>query len=241
MGEIFQQAVSLTASLNIWLVLTIFAISLVAEFGFSIPYLLETIWLIIGYNVIAGYLPPVYLLLFCSTTLIGREIGAGALYKVSGYGRTPLARLYQKMADDLDKKPSGTPLKKFLVAPVIRLVHRFLVMHVPHKAKIEGVHQKVNAKPFCPSTFNIVLGRFAWLKIPITITMGLTRRPLRLLLGVGLFSLAWDGLYILIGVLGAGGQINPLVMAASTIGVMFVVNAIIYFFRRRSSRYASSG
>lgn len=41
MVEIFQQAIGLTSTFNLWLLLAIFAITLVAEFGFSIPYLLE--------------------------------------------------------------------------------------------------------------------------------------------------------------------------------------------------------
>ncbi len=241
MVEIYQQAISLTGSLNLWLILTVFAISLVAEFGFSIPYLLETIWLITGYNIIAGNLPPSYIAILCAITLVGREAGACTLYKVSGFGRTPLSRLYQKMAQDLERAPSRWSLRRYITMPVMKLAKRYLVMHAAG-AGGKGRPAKAASRTFCPSTLNIVLGRFVWMKIPITITMGITKRPGRLMLGVGLFSLAWDGLYILMGAFGAGYSISPVVMILSAISLMVAVNSTLYFIRRRrSARCAAAG
>jgi membrane-associated protein len=242
MGEIFQQALSLTNSFNLWLIFTIFAISLVAEFGFSIPYLLETIWLVTGYNVIDGNITPVYIVIFCIITLIGRELGAGALYQVSRYGRTPLERLYQKLAQDLDKTPTRKPAKRYLVSPLMKLGYRFFALNQPHKARGSSQPEKAKVGTFCHSTLNIVLGRFVWLKIPITITMSITKHPIRLLIGVGLFSLVWDGIYITIGVFGAGSQVNPLTIIIGTLSAMIILNTALYFARRaRVSRYTGAG
>ncbi len=82
------------------------------------------------------------------------------------------------------------------------------------------------------SPFNVALGRFSWLKIPITITMGMTRRPLVLLSGVAFFSMAWDGLYITLGIFGAGDKISPVVMIACTVSGFILINTGVFFLRR---------
>jgi hypothetical protein len=52
------------------------------------------------------------------------------------------------------------------------------------------------------------------------------------LIGVALFSLAWDGMYILLGVFGAGNKISSTTMIIGTISIFIIVNAALYFFRR---------
>jgi membrane-associated protein len=234
MEAIFQQAIGLTSSFNLWLILTIFAITLIAEFGFSIPYLLETIWLLIGYQIIGGTISPSSIAIFFIISLIGREIGAGMLYKFSGYGRGPVTRLYQRLAK---VEPGGRQpwafLKKHIAAPVVRLIARMMAPKATSRLLPNGQVIQVKGKPFCPSTLNVVLGRFSWLKIPMTVTLGMLRRPQNLVVGVGLFSLAWDGLYIMLGAVGAGNKISSTLMLASTIGGFLLINTSLYFIKRK--------
>ena len=233
MVEIFQQAISLTSTFNLWLLLAIFAITLVAEFGFSIPYLLESIWLLTGYHADGGALSLSAVVTFCVISLIGRELGAVALYYISGYGRGPVLRLYHRMSVFGPRDgPVLRFLKKYLTIPLARLGARIMASSSPLKVEKNGCIKKDNGKVFCPSTLNIVLGRFAWLKIPITLTMSMTRRPLRLLVGVALFSLAWDSMYIILGLLGAGNQISSVTMIIGTVSTFITLNGILYLIRR---------
>jgi hypothetical protein len=62
--------------------------------------------------------------------------------------------------------------------------------------------------------------------------MGMAKKLLTLLLGVGLFSLAWDALYILIGVFGAGSKISQTSMLIYTIGGFIAIQLIIFTIRR---------
>jgi hypothetical protein len=92
----------------------------------------------------------------------------------------------------------------------------------------------------CRSPFSVALGRFTCLKLPITISMGIARKLLVLLLGVGLFSLAWDTLYILIGVFGASSKISQTSMLIYTLGGFISIQIILFCIRRlkRSRRLA---
>jgi membrane-associated protein len=239
MGGVFQQAVSLTGSFNLWLVLTIFLIAFIAEFGFSIPYLFETIWLLTGYHLSGGGLSPASILLFCFISLIGREIGAGALYKISGMGSTPVTRwLGQLNLIYLENSASSNPLKKYILFPVIKLIKN--VVAKLSRGDNPGGMSGTLSKYLCPSPFSVALGRFSCFKIPITITLGMNRKPFKLLLGVALFSLAWDALYIVIGVFGAGNRISPTTMLISTISGFICLQIISFIIRRlRNSRRAS--
>jgi len=244
MGEIFQQAISLTSSFNLWLIITIFAITMVAEFGLSIPYLLETIWLLTGYHTIGGDISPVSVVAFCTISLIGREIGAVALYKIAGYGRGPLARLFYKITDDRpDGKLTTGRFKRYIMLPAAKFVGKHFVPRAHNRSSGKTHQSNFGSRFIRPSAWNIALGRFAWLKIPITVTMGISRKPLALLAGVALFSLTWDGLYIMLGIFGAGSKINPLFMLAGTLSTLILINTSIYLVRRFLSarRLAGAG
>ncbi len=239
MGGVFQQAVSLTGSFNLWLVLAIFLIALIAEFGFSIPYLFETIWLLTGYHLSGGGLSPASILLFCFISLIGREIGAGALYKLSGMGSTPVTRwLGQLNLIYLENSASRNPLKKYILFPIIKLIKK--IIGKLSQSDNPGA-ANVLSKYLCPSPLSVALGRFSWLKIPITLTLGVNKKPYKLLLGVALFSLAWDALYILIGVFGAGSRISPTMMLICTISGFICLQIISFGIRwLRNSRKATA-
>ncbi len=86
------------------------------------------------------------------------------------------------------------------------------------------------------SSFQVALGRFIWLKIPLTITTGITRQLKVLLSGVTLFSLAWDALYILLGVFGAGRGLDPFSMLLYTLGGFILINLIIVVLKRWLNR-----
>jgi membrane-associated protein len=236
--QIIQQAISLTGSFNLWLILTIFMIALIAEFGLGIPYLLETIWLLVGYHAIGGTISPASIIICCTISLVGREIGAVALYHVSRSRINPLPGLVKKAASlEFDSKASPNLLKKHILLPVIKRLVKLFYSCSPVSDEIRREYLIEKYVQF--SAFNVALGRFSWLKIPITITMGVARRPMTLFWGIAVFSIAWDGLYISLGAFGAD-KINPLILVTATISGFMVINSALFFIRRYVQRHSKS-
>ena len=76
---LFQQAFTLAGTFNPTLVVFLFIICFIGEFGICIPYLLETIWLMSGYNFGTGVIPLVDLLLLWLVAQVGRQAGGNAV------------------------------------------------------------------------------------------------------------------------------------------------------------------
>ncbi len=233
LGILFQQIVNLTGSFNLWLILAIFLLTLISEFGFSPPYLIESIWLLVGYHVSKGMITPEFIVLFCLTSLIGRQVGALMLYKISGAGSKPFTRLYEKIIDARSNEQElESRFRKYILTPISNLVAQHFTPYSVENKSGNSQQSKMIVKMHHLTSFHVALGRFIWLKIPLTITMGLTRQLIVLLAGVALFSLAWDGLYILIGVFGNGNGLSPFNMLLYTFGGFVVVNFLIIMIKR---------
>ena len=204
---ILSQVLDATGAFNPRIAIALFVICSVGEFGPSIPYLLETIWLLTGYQITRGVppLPPLDLLLFWLIAQSGRQTGSFALYNVSRFGSPPLIKLHKKY---LESRLAG---KQVIPSGVLRRL--------------------TNLSPF-----SVALGRLFGLRIPLTLTLGAKRKLPILSLGVVLSSLVWDGVYLFLGVtVGATVAVKPLNMILySLIGltVLYVVTFIIRFFAR---------
>jgi membrane-associated protein len=232
-GGLVAQAVSLTGSFNLWLVLAIFLITLFAEFGISIPYLLESIWLLVGYGLSTHAISPTSIIIFCTIGLCGREIGASSLYRISGFGVTPAMKIYDKIIALSPRfQNSRNPVIKKVVLPLARFINRFFLSRSKFEEEIEDRERALFKKIACRSPFSVALGRFTWLKLPITISMGMARQLFVLIMGVALFSLAWDSIYILIGLFGASSKVSSTMMLICTIGGFITVQVSIFFIRR---------
>ncbi len=57
LDSILQQALPFAGTFILNLVIFLFLVCAIGEFGFSIPYLLETIWLLSGHHVVSGGSP----------------------------------------------------------------------------------------------------------------------------------------------------------------------------------------
>jgi membrane-associated protein len=234
LGFLFQQVANLTGSFSLWLILAIFLLTFISEFSLSPPYLIESIWLLVGYHVSRGMITPEFVILFCLTGLAGRQLGALALYKISGTGSKPFTRLYQKIitARSNEQKPDSW-FRKLILTPILNLMAKNFSPYVVESKNGNNHQNKIFVKMRHLTSFHIALGRFIWLKVPLTITMGLTRQLIVLLAGVALFSLAWDGLYILIGVFGRGQGLGQITILLYTFGGFVVVNSTIILVKRR--------
>ena len=181
-----QHILAFTGTFNGWLVLSVFIMFILGEFSISIPYVIETVWILVGYSVTTGTFSVFDLALLWFIGLIGREIGAMALYQIAGLGRGPIMKLYNRLfgkiiSERLSEGGSGTP------SLPARLLRRINLL----------------------SPFSITFGRLIWLRVPLTIILSMRRQMKLVIESVALFSLVWDGIYILIGVIGGNATVSP--------------------------------
>lgn len=85
-----------TATFDLRMAGVLFALCAVGEFGLSIPYVLESVWLMTGYHLGAGVLSPLHFVGLWLAAQFGRQVGAVALYQVGRYGSAPLLRWYRQ-------------------------------------------------------------------------------------------------------------------------------------------------
>ena len=97
LGDIGAQILALTATLDPRIAALLFAICAIGELGVSIPYVLEGIWLLTGYQLGAGTLSPLHLTVLWLAAQCGRQVGAMALYRVGRLGTPPLMKLYDRL------------------------------------------------------------------------------------------------------------------------------------------------
>lgn len=79
--------------------LFLFAICAIGEFIVSIPYALESIWLLAGYQLGSGVLSPLGFMGLWLAAQSGRQTGTLALFFVARVGSSPLAGFYRKITN----------------------------------------------------------------------------------------------------------------------------------------------
>lgn len=210
-GGILQEVASVAGTFDLRLVIILFLICSVGEFGLvSIPYLLETIWLSLGYNFSTGVLTPYNLGLLWLVAQAGRQTGAIVLFYCGRFGSVPVVKLYQKyvkgrLSGKLSANPSGS-LKFF-----------------------GGINYL--------SPFSVAVGRLFGLRVPLSLAVGANRRLRANILGILLSSLIWDGIYISLGVFGGKMQLKPSQMILySLIGLtlVYAMTLTVRHLRRQS-------
>ncbi len=180
---LIQQAFNLAGTFNTTLVIFLLVICIIGEFGLVVPYLLETIWLMAGYNFGTGTIPLVDVVLLWLVALAGRLVGAIILAYLGRFGSMPIIKFYNK---------------HFEASVVEKLEEN-------SSAKTKW-YRKINFL----SPFSVAIGRVLWFRIPLSLILGAKKQLKALTLGILLSSLAWDGLYIVLGaVVGAHTTLKP--------------------------------
>ena len=195
---------------NLQLVLLLFLLCLCGEILLaSVPYLLETVWLMAGYSVTAGTLSLFHLALLWLIALAGRETGVLLLFSASRLGSLPLTRLYQKYVGSRVKKFSGNDNW------FSKTLH-----------KLESYI----------SPFTIALGRLLGLGTPLTVLLGVRKQYRVLFLGVILSSIIFDGIFLTVGiVVGANTMVKPSEMVLFSIAGLTVFYLIVFSIRQISN------
>lgn len=88
-----------TGNFNPRIAIVLFLICGIGELGFSIPYLLETIWLLSGYHLAVGVLSYFDLFLFWLIAQIGRQAGSTALYFLGILGSGTVTKFYKRFLE----------------------------------------------------------------------------------------------------------------------------------------------
>ncbi len=222
LDSLLRAVSNFTGTLSPALVLTIFSITTIGEFGFSIPYLLETIWLLTGYHLANGTLSVFEFSLIFLSAEAGRLTGAVALYHVSHLGIRPLMRVYRRFFGTAvyQAEPQPEPRPPQEEAGRRKIWTPFRLM------------RRINYL----SPFSVATGRLIWLRIPLTLTLSVKRDWKTLILAVLISSGVWDSTYIILGIAGRNVAPRPTQMVLySLLGLtlLYGATALVRFLRRR--------
>lgn len=96
LSGLLSQVMQLTSSYNLQIALILFFLCAIGEIGFGLPYLLEMMWLLAGYNLGLGQLKPSELLYLWLTAQAGRQAGSLVLFYSSMLGMIPVRKFYKR-------------------------------------------------------------------------------------------------------------------------------------------------
>ena len=74
--NVLSQIVGFTATLDPRMAALLFLICAIGEFGISVPYVLESVWLLVGYQLGAGVLSPLEMVGLWLAAQCGRQAGS---------------------------------------------------------------------------------------------------------------------------------------------------------------------
>jgi membrane-associated protein len=203
--QITQDVLSIAGTFNVWLIISLFFLCFINEFGLSIPYLMESVWILVGYNTLSGIIPVYQLFIIWITAVTGRMVGATCLYKLLGLGSTWIMKIYHKFFGSFLKEP---------------------------KANDNSLPQRIMRRINLFSPFSVALGRLMWLKIPLTLLLSMRKQLKTLLTAISLSSAIWDGTYIIVGVIGGNTRLSPAWFILYSIGALTVIYGLIFLIRR---------
>ena len=130
-----NQALEITSYFNIKIAVTLFLVCTLGEIGMGIPYILETIWLLAGYNLAHHTLNLFDLLLIWFVAQAGRQTGSAGLYYSGVLGLAPLKNLYKRFIEPrIPKKqfiPSGVVKHFTNPSPLSVGIGRLLGLRIP--------------------------------------------------------------------------------------------------------------
>jgi len=214
MADFFRQILNFVGTFNLELVCLLFLLCACGEILLaSVPYLLETVWLMAGYNLAAGVLSPFHLLLLWLVALVGRESGVLLLFSASRLGSLPLTRMYEKYVEKRVKKFAGNDN---WLSRILKKLESYI------------------------SPFTIALGRLLGLGTPLTVFLGVKKQYKVLFLGVLLSSIVFDGIFLIAGTaVGANTMLKPPEMILFSL-VGLTAFYLVVFSIRQVSKYANA-
>jgi len=204
MGNIAEEIISFTGTFSIWLIVAVILIFFVNEFGIFIPYLMETIWLLIGYQMFTGSISVPQVIFLWIIALLGRAIGAMLFYRLIRLSSPWITKLYRKYFKiDISQKIKGGN------SPVLRILRRINLF----------------------SPYTAAFGRLVGLKIPFTLTLSLKKRLSVIFLALLISSTIFDALYIMLGFIGGNIKLSPIAVVLYSIAALTFIYALSFSIR----------
>lgn len=96
LDSFLSQVLEITGTFNPRISIILFLLCAVGEVGFALPYILETIWLMAGFQLAQNKLSSLDVLYIWLVAQAGRQAGNIALYYSGVLGLIPLRKLYKK-------------------------------------------------------------------------------------------------------------------------------------------------
>jgi membrane-associated protein len=96
LDSFLNEVLQITGTFNPRISIILFLLCAIGEIGFTLPYILETIWLLAGYNIAQGTLSSLDVLYIWLIAQAGRQAGNVGLYYSGRLGMIPLRKLYKK-------------------------------------------------------------------------------------------------------------------------------------------------
>ncbi len=207
-ADYLSQGLNLLGTFNLKVAAFMFLVCFMGEAAnIFVPYLLETTWLLVGYQLSAGVLKFPDLLLLLLMAQLGRQVGAIVLYSISRSG--------------------GTLMLKFPL--LAKVQNRFKLKTDASSITLPRIFRRVN--PFSP--FSVALGRLMWMRIPLTLLLAAKRKLKVLLLGTALSSVVHDGTFTVMGaVLGITIKPDPVHVFLYSLAALTTSYAITFGVRQ---------
>jgi len=207
---IASQLLTLAGTFKFEILAAIFIICLIGEAKVSVPFLLEAIWLSVGFQLDKGVLSPFQVIAIWLASQLGKQAGAVILFLLGRAGFTGLGKLWKKLhLPSLSKKFSFGKSKNF------------------SRLSLKKVIDLDQLSPFTAA-----LGRMVGLRVPIALALSAKRKLRVLLLGVLIQSIAWDSTYIALGAIFHKTAEKPLFLllyATLTFIAMYCINLTLQF------------
>ncbi|MBN1190818.1 MAG: hypothetical protein JXA46_13770 [Dehalococcoidales bacterium] len=212
--NITQEILNFTGTVNIWLVISLFVMLSISEFGVSIPYLMETIWILVGYQSLNGELPFFFLVILWITAMCGRTFGAVILYHLARFSSNWLIRMYRRIfrAALESRENAGRAVENTAAGKQSIFVR---------------VWNKINSL----SPYSVAFGRLIWMRVPLTLTLGFRKQIKILVPGVMISSMIWDTTYIMVGVIGGDAHLEPFQIVLFSLSALTFIYGFIFLAR----------
>lgn len=205
LATVTKEILALAGAFSSWLVISIFILLVLNEFGFFIPCLLETVWILTGYNLHFNNISLYQAIILVMTSMTGRIVGSYLLFRLSGLNSGWILRVYQ---------------------------HWFKPTLTDSVMKSNSFTARLLRKTNLLSPYPVAFGRLLWLKIPLTMTLGIRNNLKALIFGVMLSSFISDTTIITIGYISGSANLDPLQAVIYSMVGLFGVYGFVFLVRK---------
>jgi membrane protein DedA with SNARE-associated domain len=148
MNALLSQALEITGAFNFKIAIILFLLCSIGEIGFALPYILETIWLLAGYQLGIHQLSILDLVKIWLVAQAGRQTGSLILYYSGVLGMRPLKKFYKRFIESrLPKRqfiPNGLAKRLTNPSPFSIAAGRLIGLRIPMALTVSAQQKLLN-------------------------------------------------------------------------------------------------